>query len=124
MTETSGSNNPRAQHASQPVGQTNNPRHSQPVGQTNNPRHSQPLSQSHNPRLSQPVAPKQQALGGATLGATPGLPVGDNPYSRGAAGDDYARDRRRKKRNRILVAVLAIVLVGVLGVGGVAFLFG
>lgn len=121
MTETSGSNNPRAQHASQPVGQTNNPRHSQPVGQTNNPRHSQPLSQSHNPRLSQPVAPKQQALSGATLGATPGLPVGDNPYSRGAAGDDYARDRRRKKRNRILVAVLAIVLVGVLGVGGVAF---
>ena len=121
MTETSGSNNPRAQHASQPVGQANNPRHSQPVGQTNNPRHSQPLSQSHNPRLSQPVAPKQQALGGATLGATPGLPVGDNPYSRGAAGDDYARDRRRKKRNRILVAVLAIVLVGVLGVGGVAF---
>ena len=24
-----------------------------------------------------------------------------NPYSRGATGDDYAKDRRRKKRRRI-----------------------
>lgn len=120
MTETSGSNNPRAQHASQPVG-SNNPRHSQPVGQTNNPRHSQPVGQSNNPRHSQPVS-SQQALGGATLNSAPLLPaMPDNPYARAAAGDDYAKDRRRKKRNRVIAAVLAVVLVGALGAGGAAF---
>ena len=85
MAETPGKNNPRAQHASQPVGKSNNPRHSQPVGAnnprnsqplgkaTNNPRHSQPVG-SNNPRHSQPVGsnnprhsqplPKQPALEG------------------------------------------------------------
>ncbi|MEE0583727.1 MAG: hypothetical protein UC328_11215, partial [Adlercreutzia sp.] len=55
MAETPGKNNPRAQHASQPVGKSNNPRHSQPVG-ANNPRNSQPLGKAtNNPRHSQPV---------------------------------------------------------------------
>lgn len=121
MTETPGSNNPRAQHASQPMGK-NNPRHSQPVGQSNNPRHSQPVGQTNNPRHSQPVAPAQQALGGSTLNSAPLLPaMPDNPYARAAAGDDYARDRRRKKRNRVIAAALVVVLVGILGAAGAAF---
>ena len=45
MAETPGKNNPRAQHASQPTGKSNNPRHSQPVG-ANNPRNSQPLGKA------------------------------------------------------------------------------
>ena len=130
MAETPGKNNPRAQHASQPVGKSNNPRHSQPVGAnnprnsqplgkaTNNPRHSQPVG-SNNPRHSQPVGsnnprhsqplPKQPALEGMAANAVPALPpmAEPNPYSRGATGDDYAKDRRRKKRRRILLGVLA-----------------
>lgn len=46
-----------------------------------------------------------------------------NPYSRGATGDDYAKDRRRKKRKRILLGVLAFVLVGVLGATGAAWAY-
>ncbi|MEE0476637.1 MAG: LCP family protein, partial [Adlercreutzia sp.] len=46
-----------------------------------------------------------------------------NPYSRGATGDDYAKDRRRKKRRRILLGVLAFVLVGVLGATGAAWAY-
>ena len=92
MAETPGKNNPRAQHASQPTGKSNNPRHSQPVGAnnprnsqpigkvTNNPRHSQPVG-SNNPRHSQPVGsnnprhsqplPKQPALEGTVADAMP-----------------------------------------------------
>ena len=95
MAETPGKNNPRAQHASQPVGKSNNPRHSQPVGAnnprnsqpigkvTNNPRHSQPVG-SNNPRHSQPIGsnnprhsqplPKQPALEGTVADAMPVLP--------------------------------------------------
>ena len=100
MAETPGKNNPRAQHASQPTGKSNNPRHSQPVG-SNNPRHSQPVG-SNNPRHSQPL-PKQPALEGTVADAMPVLPpmAEPNPYSRGATGDDYAKDRRRKKRKRL-----------------------
>ena len=146
MAETPGKNNPRAQHASQPVGKSNNPRHSQPVGAnnprnsqpigkvTNNPRHSQPVG-SNNPRHSQPVGsnnprhsqplPKQPALEGTVADAMPVLPpmAEPNPYSRGATGDDYAKDRRRKKRKRILLGVLAFVLVGVLGATGAAWAY-
>lgn len=146
MAETPGKNNPRAQHASQPTGKSNNPRHSQPVGAnnprnsqpigkvTNNPRHSQPVG-SNNPRHSQPVGsnnprhsqplPKQPALEGAVADAMPVLPpmAEPNPYSRGATGDDYAKDRRRKKRKRILLGVLAFVLVGVLGATGAAWAY-
>ncbi|MCQ5072405.1 LytR family transcriptional regulator, partial [Adlercreutzia sp. DFI.6.23] len=46
-----------------------------------------------------------------------------NPYSRGATGDDYAKDRRRKKRRRILLGVLAFMLVGVLGATGAAWAY-
>lgn len=146
MAETPGKNNPRAQHASQPTGKSNNPRHSQPVGAnnprnsqpigkvTNNPRHSQPVG-SNNPRHSQPVGsnnprhsqplPKQPALEGTVADAMPVLPpmAEPNPYSRGATGDDYAKDRRRKKRKRILLGVLAFVLVGVLGATGAAWAY-
>lgn len=157
MAEASGNNNPRAQHASQPVGKSNNPRHSQPVGQgsasasqplgpTNNPRHSQPVGKSNNPRHSQPVGgsnnprhsqpvgsnnPRHsqplnsQPLMGGTTGYAPVLPAGaePNPYSRGATADDYARDRRRKKRRRVLLGVLAFLLVGALGATGAAWAY-
>lgn len=46
-----------------------------------------------------------------------------NPYSRGATGDDYAKDRRRKKRRHIALGVLAFVLVGILGAAGVAWAY-
>ena len=124
MTETSGSNNPRAQrgsHASQPVGKTNNPRLSQPVGASNNPRHSQPVGASR----SQPVGPQSsQPLNSVNVPANvvPVLPEG-NPYSRAAAGGDYAQDRRRKKRKRIALGALAAVLVLALGGVGMAFAY-
>ena len=124
MTETSGSNNPRAQrgsHASQPVGKTNNPRLSQPVGASNNPRHSQPVGASR----SQPVGPQSsQPLNNVSVPANvvPVLPEG-NPYSRAAAGGDYAQDRRRKKRKRIALGALAAVLVLALGGVGMAFAY-
>ncbi|WP_282192047.1 LCP family protein [Adlercreutzia caecimuris] len=124
MTETSGSNNPRAQrgsHASQPVGKTNNPRLSQPVGASNNPRHSQPVGASR----SQPVGPQSsQPLNNVNVPANvvPVLPEG-NPYSRAAAGGDYAQDRRRKKRKRIALGALAAVLVLALGGVGMAFAY-
>lgn len=124
MTETSGSNNPRAQrgnHASQPVGKLNNPRHSQPVGASHNPRHSQPVGANY----SQPVGPRHsQPLNNASapVGAVPVLPEG-NPYSRAAAGGDYAQDRRRKKRKRIALSALAAVLVLALGGVGMAFAY-
>ncbi|MCR2037871.1 LCP family protein [Adlercreutzia caecimuris] len=124
MTETSGSNNPRAQrgsHASQPVGKTNNPRLSQPVGASNNPRHSQPVGASR----SQPVGPQSsQPLNSVNVPANvvPALPEG-NPYSRAAAGGDYAQDRRRKKRKRIALGALAAVLVLALGGVGMAFAY-
>ena len=124
MTETSGSNNPRAQrgsHASQPVGKTNNPRLSQPVGASNNPRHSQPVGASR----SQPVGPQSsQPLNSVNVPANvvPVLPAG-NPYSRAAAGGDYAQDRRRKKRKRIALGALAAVLVLALGGVGMAFAY-
>lgn len=124
MTETSGSNNPRAQrgsHASQPVGKTNNPRLSQPVGASNNPRHSQPVGASR----SQPVGPQSsQPLNNVSVPAdvVPVLPEG-NPYSRAAAGGDYAQDRRRKKRKRIALGALAAVLVLALGGVGMAFAY-
>jgi len=136
MTETSGSNNPRAQrgsHASQPVGKTNNPRLSQPVGASNNPRHSQPVGASNNPRHSQPVGASRsqqagpqssQPLNNVSVPANvvPVLPEG-NPYSRAAAGGDYAQDRRRKKRKRIALGALAAVLVLALGGVGMAFAY-
>ena len=108
MAETSGSNNPRAQrgnHASQPVGKSNNPRHSQPVGAPA-PRHSQPVGA----RPSQP-------MGGVVSGmpAPASVMAEPNPYSRSAAGGDYAQDRRRKKRKRVLLGALAAVLVVALG---------
>lgn len=124
MTETSGSNNPRAQrgsHASQPVGKTNNPRLSQPVGASNNPRQSQPVGASR----SQPVGPQSsQPLNSVNVPANvvPVLPEG-NPYSRAAAGGDYAQDRRRKKRKRIALGALAAVLVLALGGVGMAFAY-
>ncbi len=124
MAETSGSNNPRAQrgsHASQPVGKTNNPRLSQPVGASNNPRHSQPVGASR----SQPVGPQSsQPLNNVSVPANvvPVLPEG-NPYSRAAAGGDYAQDRRRKKRKRIALGALAAVLVLALGGVGMAFAY-
>lgn len=124
MTETSGSNNPRAQRgsdASQPVGKTNNPRLSQPVGASNNPRHSQPVGASR----SQPVGPQSsQPLNSVNVPANvvPVLPEG-NPYSRAAAGGDYAQDRRRKKRKRIALGALAAVLVLALGGVGMAFAY-
>ena len=124
MTETSGSNNPRAQrgsHASQPVGKTNNPRLSQPVGASNNPRHPQPVGASR----SQPVGPQSsQPLNNVSVPANvvPVLPEG-NPYSRAAAGGDYAQDRRRKKRKRIALGALAAVLVLALGGVGMAFAY-
>jgi len=124
MTETSGSNTPRAQrgsHASQPVGKTNNPRLSQPVGASNNPRHSQPVGASR----SQPVGPQSsQPLNNVNVPANvvPVLPEG-NPYSRAAAGGDYAQDRRRKKRKRIALGALAAVLVLALGGVGMAFAY-
>ena len=124
MAETSGSNNPRAQrgsHASQPVGKTNNPRLSQPVGASNNPRHSQPVGASR----SQPVGPQSsQPLNNVSVPANvvPVLPEG-NPYSRAAAGGDYALDRRRKKRKRIALGALAAVLVLALGGVGMAFAY-
>ena len=124
MTETSGSNNPRAQrgsHASQPVGKTNNPRLSQPVGASNNPRHSQPVGASR----SKPVGPQSsQPLNNVNVPANvvPVLPEG-NPYSRAAAGGDYAQDRRRKKRKRIALGALAAVLVLALGGVGMAFAY-
>ncbi|EOS50068.1 LCP family protein [Adlercreutzia caecimuris] len=124
MTETSGSNNPRAQrgsHASQPVGKTNNPRLSQPVGASNNPRHSQPVGASR----SQPVGPQSsQPLNSVNVPANvvPVLPEG-NPYSRAAAGGDYAQDRRRKKRKRIALGALAAVLMLALGGVGMAFAY-
>ncbi|THG36030.1 LCP family protein [Adlercreutzia caecimuris] len=124
MTETSGSNNPRAQrgsHASQPVGKTNNPRLSQPVGASNNPRHSQPVGASR----SQLVGPQSsQPLNSVNVPANvvPVLPEG-NPYSRAAAGGDYAQDRRRKKRKRIALGALAAVLVLALGGVGMAFAY-
>ena len=124
MTETSGSNNPRAQrgsHASQPVGKTNNPRLSQPVGASNNPRHSQPVGASR----SQPVGPQSsQPLNNVSVptNVVPVLPEG-NPYSRAAAGGDYAQDRRRKKRKRIALGALAAVLVLALGGVGMAFAY-
>lgn len=124
MTETSGSNNPRAQrgsHASQPVGKTNNPRLSQPVSASNNPRHSQPVGASR----SQPVGPQSsQPLNNVNVPANvvPVLPEG-NPYSRAAAGGDYAQDRRRKKRKRIALGALAAVLVLALGGVGMAFAY-
>lgn len=124
MTETSGSNNPRAQrgsHASQPVGKTNNPRLSQPVDASNNPRHSQPVGASR----SQPVGPQSsQPLNNVNVPANvvPVLPEG-NPYSRAAAGGDYAQDRRRKKRKRIALGALAAVLVLALGGVGMAFAY-
>ncbi|WP_304596295.1 LCP family protein [Adlercreutzia caecimuris] len=116
MTETSGSNNPRAQrgsHASQPVGKTNNPRLSQPVGASNNPRHSQPVG----PQSSQPLNNVN-----VPANVVPVLPEG-NPYSRAAAGGDYAQDRRRKKRKRIALGALAAVLVLALGGVGMAFAY-
>ncbi|WP_286142716.1 LCP family protein [Adlercreutzia caecimuris] len=124
MTETSGSNNPRAQrgsHASQPVGKTNNPRLSQPVGASNNPRHSQPVgasrSQQAGPQSSQPLNNVS-----VPANVVPVLPEG-NPYSRAAAGGDYAQDRRRKKRKRIALGALAAVLVLALGGVGMAFAY-
>lgn len=118
MTETSGSNNPRAQrgnHASQPVGKSNNPRHSQPLAGSNNPRHSQPIAAHSSQSVSAPLP-----SGVPVTNATPPLPEG-NPYSRAAAGGDYAQDRRRKKRKRVLLGALAAVLV--LAVGGVGMAF-
>ncbi|MFR7403283.1 MAG: hypothetical protein ACLUW6_01105 [Coriobacteriaceae bacterium] len=118
MAETPGKNNPRAQHASQPTGKSNNPRHSQPVGAnnprnsqpigkaTNNPRHSQPVG-SNNPRHSQPL-PKQPALEGTVADAMPVLPPWPSPYSRGATGDDYARIDAARSESAFL-GVLACV---------------
>lgn len=120
MTETSGSNNPRAQrgnHASQPVGKSNNPRHSQPLAGSNNPRHSQPVAARPPQPVSAPMPPVAPVMN-----ATPLLPEG-NPYSRAAAGGDYAQDRRRKKRKRVLLGALAAVLVLALGGVGMAFAY-
>ena len=119
MTE-NGSNNPRAQrgnHASQPVGKSHNPRHSQPVGASHNPRHSQPVGAS--PRHSQPVGTSGPVK---PVGAVPTMPE-VNPYSRSAAGGDYAQDRRRKKRKRVMLGALAAVLVVALGGVGIAYAY-
>lgn len=125
MAETSGKNNPRAKHASQPVAKAGNPRHSRPVGASNNPRHSQPVAKSNNPRHSQPVAGKQLPAQGIASGVTPLVPpAGDpNPYSRGAAGDDYSKDRRRKKRKRVFLGVFIAVLACILGATGAAWAY-
>lgn len=111
-----GSNNPRA---SQPAG-SNNPRASQSAG-SNNPRASKPLG-SNNPRSSQPL--NSQPVGDSA-GFTPVMPFVDesNPYSRGTAVDEYARNRRRKKRRRILLGVFIFVLVGLLGATGAAWAY-
>ena len=45
------------------------------------------------------------------------LPWPSQPLFRGGTGDDYAKDRRRKKRKRILLGVLAFVLRGVRATG-------
>ena len=119
MTE-NGSNNPRAQrgnHASQPVGKSHNPRHSQPVGASHNPRHPQPVGAG--PRHSQPVGTSGPVK---PVGAVPTMPE-VNPYSRSAAGGDYAQDRRRKKRKRVMLGALAAVLVVALGGVGMAFAY-
>ncbi|WP_165055195.1 MULTISPECIES: LCP family protein [unclassified Adlercreutzia] len=47
---------------------------------------------------------------GANAGGNP-----NNPYARSSYTHDYARDRKRKKRKKILIACLAVVLVAVLG---------
>lgn len=115
MAQPSGNNhNPRAQrgrHASQPVG-------------NGAPRHSQPVSSSRSPHHSQPVGNRQPALDGRQANSTPLLSAAEvNPYSRSAAGDDYAYDRRRKKRRRVALGVLAVVLAVALGGIGVAFAY-
>ena len=115
MAQPSGNNhNPRAQrgrHASQPVGK-------------GAPRHSQPVSSSRSPHHSQPVGNRQPALDGRQANSTPPLSAAEvNPYSRSAAGDDYAYDRRRKKRRRIALGVLAVVLAVALGGIGMAFAY-
>ena len=115
MAQPSGNNhNPRAQrgrHASQPVGK-------------GAPRHSQPVSSSRSPHHSQPVGNRQPALDGRQANSAPLLSAAEvNPYSRSAAGDDYAYDRRRKKRRRIALGVLAVVLAVALGGIGMAFAY-
>ena len=74
---------------------------------------------------SQPVGPQSsQPLNNVSVPANvvPVLPEG-NPYSRAAAGGDYAQDRRRKKRKRIALGALAAVLVLALGGVGMAFAY-
>lgn len=113
MAKSTGNNNPRSQrgkHVSQPVG-SGSPRHSQPVSAAGS-RHSRPVN-------------TQPALAGRKTNSAPLLTeeVAVNPYSRGAAGNDYAYDRRRKKRKRIALGVLAVVLAVALGGVGVAFAY-
>ena len=121
-----GSNNPRAAKAAG----SNNPRNSQSVG-SKNPRNSQAVG-SNNPRLSQPVSNNPRSsrpLNSQPIGSdtafvpVKAFPDEANPYSRGATADEYARDRRRKKRRRILLGVFIFVLVGLLGATGAAWAY-
>lgn len=113
MAEPSGTHNPRAQrgkHISQPVN-AGAPRHSRPVPPSAGPRHSQPVG-------------AQPALTGKQPSDTPLLSAGEmNPYSRSAAAGDYAHDRRRKRRRRVALGVLAVFVAVVLGGVGMAFAY-
>ncbi len=113
MAKPSGKNNPRAQrgkHASQPLDDASSSIDAQSPASS---RPSQPLG-------AQPLEPA-----GAVAGSVPVLPTtGEtNPYSRIAAGSDYAQDRRRKKRKRVVLAVLIVILVAALGTAGAAWAY-
>lgn len=67
---------------------------------------------------------QQPALEGNRPNSVPLLSAGEpNPYSRGAAGDDYAKDRRRKKRKRIGLGVLCAFLAVAIGGVGMAWAY-